>query len=82
MSRTVSTGIYCPHCSEEIKLRVGCRHERLLTAIHLQAERLGAEIHCGHCGAGFIYTRVRPHRSASLPGPHRVVSAKVAREAG
>lgn len=82
MSRTVATGIYCPHCSHEIELRVGCRHERLLTAIHLQAERLGTEIHCGHCEAGFIYTRVRSHKSAALRGPHRVVSESLQREAG
>ncbi len=74
MSRSVLTGIFCPHCGEEIELRAGCRHDRLLTAIQLQAERLGAEIHCGHCNSGFIYTRVRSKNSASVPGPHRSMS--------
>ncbi|MCA9025059.1 MAG: hypothetical protein KDA86_07585 [Planctomycetaceae bacterium] len=80
MSRSVQTGIFCPHCGQEIELRVGCRHQRLLTAIRLQAERLGTEIQCEKCRMGFIYTRVRPSRSSHLSGPHQPLSKAAARQ--
>lgn len=67
MAQRYRTNIYCPHCSRPVEIRVDGDPRRLLTAVHLQAERFGTEIHCHHCQTGFIYTRVPRRVSQNVP---------------
>lgn len=51
--------LMCPHCQQPIQLTVGLCGSRLVDAILLQAERIGTELECRHCGLRFVFHRTR-----------------------
>ncbi|WP_437194320.1 hypothetical protein [Planctomicrobium sp. SH527] len=59
----VNLPLACPACRTPIGYVKGLCGNRLTQAVMLQAERLGAELECGHCGLRFIHTR--PSTSAA-----------------
>lgn len=60
MDEDIKLNICCPHCRLPINLQSRLRRRRLLLAVVIQAERLGTEIVCHHCGMGFVYQRLVP----------------------
>jgi len=54
--------LVCPHCQRPIDLSLGLCGNRLIAAILLQSQRIGAELDCSVCGLRFVF-----HRSEHLP---------------
>ena len=50
--------VFCPHCGMQIDFDKGICGNRLIDAILLQAERMGAELVCQKCKTRFVFQRV------------------------
>lgn len=50
--------VFCPHCGSQIEFEKGLCGNRLIDAILLQAERMGAELVCQKCRTQFVFQRV------------------------
>ena len=52
--------VYCPRCQSPIQVDRGLCGNRLIDAILLQSERMGAELECRECDLRFVFYRPTP----------------------
>ncbi len=50
--------VFCPQCGTRIEIRKGLCGNRLIDAILLQAQRIGAELECQRCQTRFVFQKL------------------------